>query len=367
MERYPEAVAAFRRSAQSPRGNGEDYLRIAESMRFLPEARSGVSAVQVRGEALKLTDFASAAMAEEVRVRGWASGKPPQLIELLARLSELKVLSRHALLYPLTFLTLGLQGLIELVAMALGLIVFVSYPRLSRRTWRASAGITVVVVALPMVAMTTRLPVSFGAAASAAWLGQSAVRLFFVLAGAVVLSPVVGMRGLDFSRTFGRSWRRGRLRDWIGAAWPVLGAAFLLALVGLAAGHHGRAPTLYLQRLPTLLTGGEFGAIDPEVTTLARFSLLLYHVLRTELLARGFLLALLAFLLRRYRHARVAAVVAGAVLWSLLTAGSMEPPLDQLLVGLAQGLVLGWVRLRQGFDGALVAHAAACVVTGGAV
>jgi tetratricopeptide (TPR) repeat protein len=361
LERYPEAVAAFKRSSEGPRGNGEDYLFLAESMRFLPEmAQSTGGKRGVREDALKLADFSAAARAEEVRVWGWSTGNPAPVVELVVVLAQLKALSRHALLYPKTFMSLGLKLFFELVVLGLALLIFVSFPRLSRRYWRLALGGALLGLALVIPAALGPLPDPLASGGTLGWLVQASVRLFFVWAGTLVLSPVVGMQGLGLWRGLGRVRRRKQAGGYLQVILPVALVTLCLGAMEIVGRRYGFVPTPYLERFPTLLAGAELGTVLGDVSPVSRTMLLIFHAFHTELLARGFLLALLALLLRGLPWRNGVVLVVGAILWTLFTLGVMEPTGIQVAVTLIQGGLLGWLRLRRGCDAAVLAHVLAC-------
>lgn len=366
LEEYKKALAAFREAANGPRGNGSDFLFIAEAMRFLTDdPEIDVSPAAVRQQALKLTDFASAAMKEEIWVWGWTTGKPGQLIEAYGWLSELKVLSRHALLFPLTFVSVGLAGFFELLLTGLALIVFVSYPRLSKRIWRLALTCAVASLGLAIPALLFPADNDMGWAGNLSWLAQAGLRLFLLLSGALILSSVVGMRGLELPRPLFRLKKRMQRRPLLLAIWPTALAAALLGGVALLLYQQGWAPIPYLARFPTLLTAGELGISPQDGSPWVHAGLTVFYVVKSEVMARGFLLTVLAFLFRRVRGGMGWAVFLSALVWALLTAGLMSPSLWQVVAGMVGGMVLGWVRVRRGLDSAIIAHVLAALLTGG--
>ncbi len=366
LGRYEPAAEAFRRAAEGRWGRGKDYLYLAEAMRFLPETvPERYDRDRVRAEALKLIDFASDARCREKRVKGWADEIAPQVVELQCRFVELVGLSRHALLFPATFLSMGSLGLVDLLAVALGLVAFVSFPRLSRRSWVLAAWLTLAGTALTIPALGSAVASGSSAAAMASWWVQAGARLFFMLAGAVVLSPAAGLPGLATVRGLRRSLRRGDPGRWLVRAWPLLVGAALLTLITLGAAWIGRTPTSYLARLPHLVTVGELGAPPGGSHTFPDMLLALFALVRLEVLTRGIVLTILAYLFRPIRLGHVSAVLATAALSALLLSGTMEPTPVHAAATFASALVLGATRVRFGLDGALLVHVCAFLICGG--
>ncbi len=365
-KRYELAADAFRRSAEGPRGRGRDYLFMVKAMRFLPEVDpERFDRNAMREEAMKLADFASDAQCREKRVQGWIFETPGQVVELRCRLVELDVLSRHALLFPLTFLSMALGTFLEMLAVAMGLVAFVSYPRLARQTWKGVAVVTGVALVPSIPVLATGLSGAGDLAIHGAWLLQAGARIFFILAGTVTLSPAVRTQGLATLRGLLRSLRRGDAPRWLLRSWPLLAGAAVLAAIAFATTVTAPVPSPYLERFPALVSVAELGAAPAHGSGAGAFLLGMFSVVRQEILARGLLLTILAFLFRAHRHGRLVAIVAGACLFTLVVSGTMEPTWVHVGACLLQGLVLGALRFRCGVDGAVLAHLAAYLISGG--
>ena len=244
------------------------------------------------------------------------------------------------------------------------MIIFVSFPRLSRRAWKVALPVALLTAAALIPAVLTELPTPMESVANWAWLGQAAIRLFLLLTAALVLGPVVSVSGMQLMRNLRRSRIRRTLDPLRITLKPLLLCTAGLTALGSLANLAGLAPTPYLARLPSLLTGAELGTVFPTVDPLAALGMVCYNLIRSEVAARGLLVAILLFLFGKKRWSPHAAVVGAALLWTLLAGGSMEPAPLQMALLAGQGILLGWLRLKNGIDGAIVSHALSILLIG---
>ncbi|MFM7202809.1 MAG: hypothetical protein ACKO6N_18635 [Myxococcota bacterium] len=343
LGRYPESLETLKRLVESPRGRGADYLLMVEAMRPLVGTPLGEGR-DLRREALQLADFAQLAMSEEARVVGWTSGQAPPLRELYARLAELNALSRHATLFPAPFALGGARLLMEVLAVALGVMGIASWPRLVKRLWR-SGGLVSLWGVLP-AAWVLGAPQGLEGLSQVGWVGQGLLRVGLLWLGGLLLGKAAGLPLLGMRR-FWREIRRGEVAGAFTFGMLVLGVVSL-ELLSLYWG----APVPYLERFPASLMSLELRAVPEGLPLLNRLGLVLSGVVLYELLCRGVLLGGVALVGKGWRMPVV--LVVSAVMSAALRLGGLEPVGVQLGVGVMLGGLLGWVRIRQGLDMSLL-------------
>lgn len=381
LEHYSEAAEIFRTVLEGPRGKGGDYLLLAETLRWLDKEGTLLEAPDgavrdLRKEGLQLVDFAQKSMVEEARVVGWVSGQAPPLIALYARLAEVTALSRHAQLFPATFAFLGLKLFLEGLAALLGVALFASFPRLSRRLWPRSLMLALWAVLLPALALSPIAPGGLDGMGQLAWIGQAATRIFLVASAAALLSHMAGLPSLELRRLWLRLRQKSGLAGGNADARARLleagGVLVVLLMCQALSDRQGGGPVPYLERFSRGLVGAELGALF-QVTGqslgtlpgawmgLATLGGLAFYVLLLELLTRGVILAgtvrLLKGLVLRLPHDSwltavqiPAAIAVSAMTSSVLRLGGVEPVGVQALTGVLGGLVLGVLRVRSGLD-----------------
>ena len=364
LDRLEEAEASLRRSIEGPQGRGTDYLFLADVMRRRLAATDDRDAyVRMRAEALTLSDFASAALKEEVRVRNWARGRAPQMAVLQSKVTELVVLAEHAMLFPLSFVSGGMLVFVDLMVVGLALMSLVSYPRLLRHVWRPSLIFSVSALVLPLGAIWLGLPDSMGIVGNVFWLIQSETRLFFTLAGSLILASALGQKGVEVLRPMHRLHKKIARFGFVRVLGLPMGMPFLLAFIPALFALDSRLPTPYLERLPSLLIGTEAGIVFEEAHSWSALALRLFHGLQAEILSHGILFAVILLLVGRRWAAVPFAIAASTFLYAFLQAGMMEPTSAHVAVLASQGLVLGWLRWKFGLDTAVLIHAAAVILT----
>lgn len=345
LGRYPESLETLKRLVESPRGRGADYLLMVEAMRPLVGTPLGEGR-DLRREALQLADFAQLAMREEAQVVGWTSGQAPPLRELYARLAELNALSRHATLFPAPFALGGARLLMEVLAVALGVMGIASWPRLVKRLWR-SGGLVALWGVLPAAwALGAQQPGGLEGLSQVGWVGQGLLRVGLLWLGGLLLGKAAGLPLLGLRRRW-RMIRTGGAAGALTFGVLVLGVV-CLELLSLFWG----APVPYLERFPASLMSLELRAVPEGLPLPNRLGLVLSGVVLYELLCRGVLLGGVALVGKSWGMPVVLAV--SAVMGAVLRLGGLEPLGVQLGVGVMLGGLLGWVRIRQGLDMSLL-------------
>lgn len=376
LERFDEAAEAFRRLIEGPRGRSGDYLLLAESLQRL-QATGRYPDRDLRREGLQLADFAQKAAVQEALVVGWINGRPPQLSALYARLAELNALARHAVLFPAPFAYFGLRLFLVALVGALGVMLFASFPRLSRQSWRPALLLGLVLSLGPTYALSPLQTGGLEGLAQAGWAGQAVLQGGLLLVSSLILSYVARLPGLRLKRWWWqmrRSRSTGRADSTLsaprGTLVEALAALILLVSLQALAKSLSLQPVPYLERFPEVLMGTELGVRLAVVPAHVALLTSVYWTAVQELLCRGFVLGATCWLLNTARNIpgkpeapgeahqpvlhRLLALAFSALVSALLVVGGHEPVGAAFALAFVQGLILGTLRIRQGLDVALL-------------